>query len=98
MKYPPLENKLRTYRFEQLQTRYMLRYWLQGIIALISVMALLVALFGEQAMPAALLALAAAGFGLVSLAAGHLGRKRALQALRRELPPGESYEPPQELF
>lgn len=98
MKYPPLENKLRTYRFEQLQTRYMLRYWLQGIIALLSVMALLVALFREQALPAAFLVLAAAGFGLVSLAAGYLGHKRALEALRRELPPGESYEQPREWF
>ncbi|MDO8860506.1 hypothetical protein Q6D67_02245 [Haliea sp. E1-2-M8] len=98
MKYPPLENKLRTYRFEQLQTRYMLRYWFQGIIALISVMALLVALFREQALPAAFLVLAAGGFSLVTLTAGYLGRKRALQALRSELPPGETYEPPRELF
>ncbi len=98
MKYPPLENKLRTYRFEQLQTRYMLRYWAQGIIALISVMALLVALFKEHALPAVFLVLAAGGVSLVSLAAAHLGRKRALVALHRELPQGESYEPPQELF
>ncbi len=95
MKYPPLEKKLNDYRFEQLQTRYMLRYWLQGAIALTSVMALLVALFPGRALPAALLVLAAAGFSLISLAAGHLGRKRAL---REELPPGESYEPPRELF
>ncbi len=96
MKYPPLENKLRDYRFEQLQTRYMLRYWLYGVIALISVMALLVALLRDRALPAAFLVLAAAGFALISAAAGYLGRKRALRALRRELPAGESYEPPRE--
>jgi len=98
MKYPPLEHKLKTYRFEQLQTKYMLRYGLQGVIVLISVMALLVALFKEQALPAAFLVMAAAGFSMVCIVSGHLGRKRALEALRRELPPGESYEPPQELF
>jgi hypothetical protein len=97
MKYPPLENKLRDYRFEQLQTRYMLRYWLQGIVAVISVMALLVALFMEQVVPAVFLVFAAAGVCLVSVAAHYLGRRRALEALRRELPPGESYELPQEL-
>ncbi|MEQ9462438.1 MAG: hypothetical protein RJQ10_02160 [Haliea sp.] len=98
MKYPPLENKLRDYRFEQLQTRYMLRYWGQGIVVLISVMALLVALFRDQALSAAFLVLSAAGFALTSLVAGYLGRRRALRALRRELPPGESYEPPRELL
>lgn len=98
MKYPPLEHKLRTYRFEQLQTKYMLRYGFQGTVALISVMALLVALFKEHALPAALLVIAAAGFSLVFVVAGHFGRKRALEALRSELPPGETYEPPPELF
>jgi hypothetical protein len=98
MNYPPLEHKLRTYRFEQLQTKYMLRYGFQGTVALISVMALGVALFKEHALPAAILAMAAAGFSLVCLAAGYLGRRRALKALHRELPPGETYEPPPELL
>jgi len=98
MKYPPLENKLRDYRFEQLQTKYMLRYGYQGIIALTSVMALLVALFRQQMPPAVLLVFAAAGLCVAAIAADYFGRKRALEALRRELPPGESYEPPRELF
>lgn len=98
MNYPPLEQKLRTYRFEQLQTKYMLRYGFQGTVALISVMALGVALLKEHALPAAFLAMAAAGFSLVCLAAGWLARKRALEALHRELPPGETCEPPPELF
>lgn len=98
MKYPPLEHKLRTYRFEQLQTRYMLHYWFQGLIALVSVIALLVALFKEQVLPAVFLVCTAAGLSLVSIAADYLGRRRALQTLRCELPPGETYEPPREMF
>ncbi|MFU8764838.1 MAG: hypothetical protein ACNA7T_09960 [Haliea sp.] len=98
MKYPPLEHKLRTYRFEQLQTRHLLRYWFHGIIALISVMALLVALFREQLLPAVFLVFTAVGFALLNLVAGHLARKRALEALQRELPQGETYEPPQEVL
>tara|TARA_R110002110_G_scaffold184698_4_gene391534 strand:+ start:12216 stop:12512 length:297 start_codon:yes stop_codon:yes gene_type:complete len=98
MKYPPLEHKLRTYRLEQLQTRYMLRYWFHGLIALVSVMALLVALFKEQVLPAVFLVFTAAGLSLVSVAADCLGRRRALQTLRSELPPGETYEPPREVF
>lgn len=98
MKYLPLEHKLRTYRFEQLHTKFMLRYGFQGIVALMSMMALLLVLFKEHAVPAALLVVAAAGFSMVCVVAAHLGRKRALEALRSELSPGETYEPPPELF
>lgn len=98
MKYPPLEHKLRTYRFEQLQTRHLLHYWFHGIIALISLMALLVALFREQLSPAVLLVLVAVGFTVINLIAVYLARKRALEVLQAELPAGETYEPPSDLF
>lgn len=98
MKYPPLEHKLRTYRFEQLQTRHLLRYGFHGIIALIGVMSLLVALFREQLSPAVWLVFAAVGFTVINLVAVYLARKRALEGLQAELPSGETYEPPSDLF
>lgn len=93
MKYPPLEQKLRDMRFEQLWSRYWRRSFLQGLIALTSVMALLVALFRGRWEASLFVVFACAGLAVVSGVATWMSRSRALSALRDELPPGSDYDP-----
>ena len=83
MKYPPLEQKLRDMRFEQLWSRYWRRSFLQGLVLLTSVMALLVALFREQWQSALCVVFACAGLAVVS----------GVTAMRKELPEGSDYDP-----
>lgn len=93
MKYPPLEQKLRDMRFEQLWSRYWRRSFLQGLVLLTSVMALLVALFREQWQSALFVVFACAGLAVVSGVATWLSRARAMTAMRKELPEGSDYDP-----
>lgn len=94
MRDPALEKKLRDFRFEQLELRHSIRLLFQGSVVLVSLVALLVALFHERWSMAVFLALAAGGLALVSGISMLLSRRCALADLQRELSPGETYEPP----
>tara|TARA_R110000772_G_scaffold268721_1_gene398014 strand:+ start:2988 stop:3284 length:297 start_codon:yes stop_codon:yes gene_type:complete len=94
MRDPALEKKLRDYRFEQLELRHSIRLLFQGSVTVMSLVALLLALFHERWPVAVFLALAAAGLALVSGVSMLLSRRHALAELQRELSPGETYEPP----
>lgn len=98
MRDPALEKKLNDYRFEQLELRHLIRYLFHGIVAVASVLALVVALFGEQWPAFVFLALAGGGLGLASGTAMLLSRRCALEDIRRELPTGQSYEPPSDIL
>lgn len=98
MRDPALEKKLSDYRFEQLELRYSIRFLFHGIVAVVSVLALIVAVFGEQWPASVMLALAGGGLGLVAGTAILLSRRRALEDIRRELPAGQSYEPPNSIL
>ncbi|MCR9186100.1 MAG: hypothetical protein NXH81_11950 [Halieaceae bacterium] len=98
MRDPALEKKLRDYRFEQLELRHSIRLLFQGSVVLVSLVALLVALFHEHWPMAVFLALAAAGLALVSGISALFSRRCALADLQRELSPGETYEPPRSVL
>lgn len=93
MKYPPLEQKLRDIRFEQLWSRYWRRGFLQGLIVLTSMMALLVAIFREQWEGPLFVVFACAGLAVVSGVTTWVSRARAISTLRQELPEGTDYDP-----
>lgn len=93
MTYPPLEQKLRDMRFEQLWSRHWRRCFFQGLILLAIAMALLVAIFRDHWHAALWVAFACAGLAVVSGVAILISRKHALAVLREELPEGSSYDP-----
>ncbi len=94
MRDPALEKKLRDFRFEQLELRHSIRLLFQGSVVLVTLLALLVALFHERWSMAVFLALAAGGLALVSGISMLLSRRCALADLQGELSPGETYDPP----
>ena len=98
MKHPALEKKLRDNRFEQLQNRHVWRYLFHGCVAVVSVLALLVALFSSDWPGAVFLVLAAVGLTLACAAAVYLSRKHAQEDMQRELPGNADYTPPDSLL
>ncbi|MFU8766007.1 MAG: hypothetical protein ACNA7T_15870 [Haliea sp.] len=98
MKYPPLEHKLRTYRFERLRDGFLGKYLAAIYLAVAGILLLLWVLFSSAWPFAVFVTLGAAMCSLGACIADYCGEKRALSEIQRELPRGETYEPPKGLF